>query len=804
MARFAGLALLTTDLVHVAGQLSSTANSFVKLPGARCPEWEGVYPVGGAGEQWRDEFLLEAQTLCEGDRHCTGVMRYIGDTPAHCEAWCGRPQFCEGPPGSGSKEKGLTLNADWVSFVRAEYLEAFGLRELPNASSALNRQAAWGPSGEATSPLRSGELFREAACNDFGVQLWQGPQVVLLPAAAVPATSSGPPAFPGTCRVAYRPFGTPEVASHAVDGILSEVLEKDLPLFSAALGRGAETGGRQERTEPEAPWRYYLDPVPEYPVDGLGIPGIKRHTLSVYFLNADSRCPAPNGTSLSADDVASLLSSDHVYVEDGSHARRAAAFRPYHFSLLCGDFTAEPFPPAALVYSIAYVSYALVPEFLHWKASRLFYHLPDAAQGYRTLTVANLPGYLENMLNSPAQEKVIDFKQTFALLCQQLIWYRYRETARRRADVAACALCEARHRAELRRTAAAAAIALPGAEAEKASEGSRTPAAAALGNAAVAVVFCGMSRRGAHELRRVVRETWGRAVAEAAPAAAQRFFVGRAADTPLADAAVGDVVELPVLESYRALNVKAFTMLSWAWHAFPNLQWLVRHDDDVYLRATALLAQLRGRPPVRYYWGMFDHGSSPVRDQTHQHYNSYEQFPKQQHPAWGDIFPPYARGLLWAMSVDLVGAVVAEFLQDVGIQPGTVLDEATANQMPHPDDPAVGVVVTGLVQKGISINIDDRDFNSFSLNPSCNSTFSNIHNRTWVVHHVKPETMNCMWALDTAEAAAGVAAGNSATDASHRVFPDLCLCSAPVEEEEDADPDGQPFWYDRERFNNAR
>jgi len=192
-----------------------------------------------------------------------------------------------------------------------------------------------------------------------------------------------------------------------------------------------------------------------------------------------------------------------------------------------------------------------------------------------------------------------------------------------------------------------------------------------------------------------------------------------------------------------------------------------------------------------------------VRDPEHQHYNSYEQFAEQKHPAWGDIFPPYARGLLWAMSADLLSLVVAEFLADVGANPGTVLDETAAGQVPHPDDPAIGVVVTQLVQKGISVNVDDRDLNSFSLNPSCNSTFSNIHNRTWIVHHVKPETMRCMWELDTAKEAMDIAAGNSAIDASQRMFPDLCLCSAEVEEEEDLDEDG-PFWYDRQRFNTAR
>ena len=181
------------------------------------------------------------------------------------------------------------------------------------------------------------------------------------------------------------------------------------------------------------------------------------------------------------------------------------------------------------------------------------------------------------------------------------------------------------------------------------------------------------------------------------------------------------------MESYRTLNLKALSMLSWAHKTYPNLQWLVRHDDDVYLRAPALLAQLSSRPPIRYFWGMFDHGSSPVRDPLHQHYNSYEQFPKQEHPAWGDIFPPYvfwlarrlkvwptdqtlipclglckacakpvesldfssfftfvlhkARGLLWAMSADLVAATVKEFLADR--EAGPALSECTNSMTPY-------------------------------------------------------------------------------------------------------------------------
>merc|ERR1712210_207414 len=93
---------------------------------------------------------------------------------------------------------------------------------------------------------------------------------------------------------------------------------------------------------------------------------------------------------------------------------------------------------------------------------------------------------------------------------------------------------------------------------------------------------------------------------------------------------------------------------------------------------------------------------------------------------------------------------------------GSTLGEALAAQLPHPDDPALGVVLSNLVRDGMSVNLDDRDLNNFSLNPSCSSNFSRMHNRTWVVHHVGPATMRCMWAADS-RAAVAAAATDSAT-----------------------------------------
>merc|ERR1711957_736249 len=148
------------------------------------------------------------------------------------------------------------------------------------------------------------------------------------------------------------------------------------------------------------------------------------------------------------------------------------------------------------------------------------------------------------------------------------------------------------------------------------------------------------------------------------------------------------------------------------------------------------------------------------------------------------------------MSRDLLELISNWWLDAISDAPqDALLDETTAEQLPHPDDPALGVVLAGFVRNGLSLNIDDRDFNAYSLNPSCSSQFSNMHNQTWVVHHVDPSTWQCMWALDMADGAERPSAANSAIDASQRAFPDLCACSNEVEEE----PDNltEPFWYPR-------
>ncbi len=297
-----------------------------------------------------------------------------------------------------------------------------------------------------------------------------------------------------------------------------------------------------------------------------------------------------------------------------------------------------------------------------------------------------------------------------------------------------------------------------------------------------------------------------------------RFFVGfRGPGNDVSVEDEPDVEEVGIQESYRTINVKALSMVVRANELWPHLHFLIRTDDDIYLRIWPFIYHLERRPPVMYWWGNFDHGSNVVRDENHTHYNSYLQMPEQKHPMWGDVWPLYARGSLWVMSSDMLrkvggswevelrsfykqqmgqdhdedakqdalrevyedletatssdsltasfqlkssyGAEVDEELQrlsdfksgsassylrtavasnstgnitDASVFEGAFNLSKLALQLPHPDDPMMGIFVENMVDRGTFVNVDDRDWNLFSLNPSCESRFSMMHERTWV------------------------------------------------------------------------
>eukprot|EP00913_Durusdinium_trenchii_P004090 g3789.t1 len=87
------------------------------------------------------------------------------------------------------------------------------------------------------------------------------------------------------------------------------------------------------------------------------------------------------------------------------------------------------------------------------------------------------------------------------------------------------------------------------------------------------------------------------------------------------------------------------------------------------------------------------------------------------------VFPPYPRGVVRVLSMDVV-RLLAKASQEGRLR------------MIYGDDPCIG---------------DDFDNRVFAMEPSCHQNlWSKMTNRTWAIHHVKPEQISCMWSADLA------------------------------------------------------
>jgi len=734
-------------LTHLVAALAADGDEYVKVINGRCIEREGALPLGAPGSNWSTDFDEEARAWCDVQHWCVGYMRYLGEDQQHCYAWCGRPQFCQ--------NVSLLPDEQWASYIRASALAQGSQEEHADDE------------GEGVSS-EIGLLRVDCP--------WPYEGSLLLWSKGLPQEQDASHLRSGgeeICHVLHHKRGQTLPWLHGEDN--------DLPPFQGVLSENEDTVHFFTADTRAEPWLYSIDSN-EYiggsVEEGAQAFGPKLHYLSLFFLTPDSACDGKRLHEWGPEEAEEVMPG-HIYVDDGSKDTRRNAFRPYHFTVICGNVDEANYVPQALVDALGFASHPLVPKRLHDALHRAFFHLPDAVQAYTRIHPLMIEDYLEKMYNDPTKNDAMYYKQSFLFLLQELFRYRYRQPFPQRLGFAACGLCDERRR--LRRIADVGA----------AGEARGDPLA-------VGMVVCVMSRRSGHVLRAAIRETWATQVAGVA---ALRFFVGAATGSigeqpaVVADAGAGDVVELAAPEAYKAVTLKAFAMLDWAYAAFPNLRFLVRADDDVYLRTGPLFAQLERRPPITYLWGNFDHGSSPVRDPSHPHYNSYEQFPKREHPLFGDLFPPYARGHLWAMSSDLLAMVVDVWRRS--LEEHSNLSLALARSLPHPDDPALGVAISNLVDsEHLSINVDDRDLNHFALNPSCNATYLNIHNRTWVVHHVSADAMRCMWAVDSM-----AEDGIEALGGAGGVLPDLCPCSMDVTEEVNESPDEEPFDYPRGRFH---
>ncbi|XP_055984359.1 beta-1,3-galactosyltransferase 6 [Sorex fumeus] len=180
-----------------------------------------------------------------------------------------------------------------------------------------------------------------------------------------------------------------------------------------------------------------------------------------------------------------------------------------------------------------------------------------------------------------------------------------------------------------------------------------TPAPAPAANAFLAVLVASAPR--ATERRAAIRSTWLAAARRGPPGAVwARFAVGtrglgagerRALERE--QARHGDLLLLPALrDAYENLTAKVLAMLSWL-DEHVAFEFVLKADDDSFVRLDAMLAELRARDPARrrrLYWGFFS-GRGRVKPGGRWREASWQLC---------DYYLPYALGGGYVLSADLV------------------------------------------------------------------------------------------------------------------------------------------------------
>ncbi|KAG2493440.1 hypothetical protein HYH03_008258 [Edaphochlamys debaryana] len=124
----------------------------------------------------------------------------------------------------------------------------------------------------------------------------------------------------------------------------------------------------------------------------------------------------------------------------------------------------------------------------------------------------------------------------------------------------------------------------------------------------------------------------------------------------------GDIVYVDAPQGYQNLWRKALTFLSWLEARGEPYDYVMHADDDSFVRLDLLLPEMARWPRERLYWGYVWDGTgnrctAPIRNPANKSHMPEEQYPL-------DFYPPFASGCGFALSRDLVAALLAQPLPD--------------------------------------------------------------------------------------------------------------------------------------------
>ncbi|XP_014352465.1 UDP-GlcNAc:betaGal beta-1,3-N-acetylglucosaminyltransferase 7 isoform X1 [Latimeria chalumnae] len=150
-----------------------------------------------------------------------------------------------------------------------------------------------------------------------------------------------------------------------------------------------------------------------------------------------------------------------------------------------------------------------------------------------------------------------------------------------------------------------------------------------------------------HDRREVVRDTWGKEKEVNGKKIKILFLLGtaskeeeRANYQKLLDYEnyiYGDILQWDFLDSFFNLTLKEVHFLKWFSIYCPNVQYIFKGDDDVYVNTDNIIEFLEGNRAKNLFVGDILYRASPIRKKQNKYYIPQELFN-------GTFYPPYAGG----------------------------------------------------------------------------------------------------------------------------------------------------------------
>ncbi|PIK38901.1 putative beta-1,3-galactosyltransferase 1-like [Apostichopus japonicus] len=143
-----------------------------------------------------------------------------------------------------------------------------------------------------------------------------------------------------------------------------------------------------------------------------------------------------------------------------------------------------------------------------------------------------------------------------------------------------------------------------------------------------------------------------------------------------------DILMQNFIDSYNNLTYKTLMGLKWTSVYCPQVAYVMKTDDDVYLNLDNIVTLLKMAPKQDYAVGhVFEH-NQPCREKTSKWYIAEEDFP-------APVYPPYLSGMAYVMTGDLAIKIWETsclvpfiFLEDVYI--GLVIDKLNIRPNTNP------------------------------------------------------------------------------------------------------------------------